>query len=760
MSGAWRLPGYAEVETLGEGGFGRVVLAKHEPSGQFVAIKYLRPDLLARPEIAESFRHEAYLLHSVHSPHVARLHDYVATPEGAALVMEAVPGVSLRTLLAAENALAPEAALAILKGSLLGLAAAHAANVVHRDYKPANVLVSPQRESKLIDFGLAILDGQVGLAAGSPAYMAPEQWAGRPGTPSTDVYAATCVFFQCVTGRRPFEAETTEQYKTLHAYAPVPAADVPEPLRPLIVRGMAKDPTARPATADAFVTELEATARVAYGDDWEERGWQRLAAAVGALVALTPLALIAAAGTATAPVAAGTAGTAAGGGFVSITIAKVVGAVLAVTALVVGGVVIYNQVNEDAPPPQQQAALSVEIETLTQQQSDPPFAVDAQYARVTGHSDPAIQERLNAALRAPVDEYLREARETAEGNRADLSDAGEVARATIKATVTLQTPDVISVRYDNSFGSNGVIWHTSWNHSTSTNVSPQSGAVLRPHDLFRPETLTAQGMRRLTDVVLSHDENELCTETIDGRPVSLDKSAQEPGAEHVPATDFALTPSGIDFVVRYDRLGCPTAAGRTVVGVPYRELEWLLTPDWLRKINPAPTNPWPTQSAPSSTPASSTSAPSSPAPSSPPADGDYTTYTDQRFGFTCPVPPGYTETRNGNVTVFTDADGTAALTLRGTNNTDGAAADELLAAAVADLERTGAEVTHESSDGQSYTISGYLADRRIFYERTFVGSGSTAGLRWVYPQSQKAAFDAPVTRTAEEFQPGDLTKPH
>lgn len=216
MNDTWCVPGYAEVDVLGTGGFGRVVLAKHEASGQMAAIKYLHADFLADAAILDGFRREAWMLSGVRSPHVVRLFDFVETPQGAALVMEAVPGVSLRALLAAENVLAPEAALTILKGSLLGLADAHAVGVVHRDYKPANVLVSREGASKLVDFGLATLDGHNGLTAGSPSYMAPEQWAGQPGLPATDVYAATCVFYQCITGHRPFEADTSEQLRALH----------------------------------------------------------------------------------------------------------------------------------------------------------------------------------------------------------------------------------------------------------------------------------------------------------------------------------------------------------------------------------------------------------------------------------------------------------------------------------------------------------------------------------------------------------------
>ncbi|GAB3431104.1 protein kinase domain-containing protein [Actinophytocola sediminis] len=340
MGGHWTLPGYAEVTQLGVGGFGRVVLAKHEISGVLVAIKYLKAEFLTQPDIVAGFQREAWLLSGVRSPYVVGIRDFVITQDGAALVMEAVPGVSLQALLKAEPVLAPESALALLKGSLLGLAAAHSVGVVHRDYKPGNVLVSQERVSKLVDFGLATLDGYAGLAAGSPAYMAPEQWAGQPGTPATDVYAATCVFYECVTGRRPFDT-TAEHVKAMHESAPVPLDNVPEPLRDLVARGMAKDTRARPASAGAFVAELEQRAVAAYGKKWEERGWQRLVASVATLVAMSPLALL----TTTTSVGASTLQAAGWWTAAKLKIA----AAAAGTAVVAGvGIVIYQGGDEDA----------------------------------------------------------------------------------------------------------------------------------------------------------------------------------------------------------------------------------------------------------------------------------------------------------------------------------------------------------------------------------------------------------------------------
>lgn len=152
----WGVPGYAESLELGSGASGRVVLAVHEETGVPVAVKYLSESLRTRPGFVREFRAEARLLGGLDSPYVTGLYEYVESPDGAAIVMELVDGVSLRTLLTRESPLDPEAALVILKGSLLGLADAHRVGVVHRDYKPANVLVVPDGSSKLVDFGIAV----------------------------------------------------------------------------------------------------------------------------------------------------------------------------------------------------------------------------------------------------------------------------------------------------------------------------------------------------------------------------------------------------------------------------------------------------------------------------------------------------------------------------------------------------------------------------------------------------------------------------
>ncbi|WP_062435189.1 serine/threonine-protein kinase [Herbidospora daliensis] len=291
QTGAWRVPGYTELRELGTGAAGQVVLARHDADGTLVAIKYLSQELRADLNFIARFRHEARLLALMdRNPHAARFYEYVEQPHGAAIVMELVDGVSLRAMIRSEGPTGPEAALAVLKGSLIGLAIAHDMGVVHRDFKPENVMVDGDGHSKLVDFGIAARAGEGMPASGTPSYMAPEQWAGAPAGPTTDVYAATVVFFECLTGQRPFQAGNLAALAHQHQAAPVPLDQIQPQLRGLIERGMSKHPQERPASAHAFLQELESVALETYGPQWEERGRRRLAALAGLLAAFFPLA--------------------------------------------------------------------------------------------------------------------------------------------------------------------------------------------------------------------------------------------------------------------------------------------------------------------------------------------------------------------------------------------------------------------------------------------------------------------------------------
>ncbi|MBO2460465.1 serine/threonine-protein kinase [Actinomadura violacea] len=424
--GGWRVDGYTEVRELGAGAQGRVVLARHEPSGTPVAIKYLNAS--ASEADRERLRHEARMLGQAGSPHVARLFQLVEGPDGAAIIMEAVDGVSLKELLGRRGALGPEASLSVLKGSLLGLAAAHALGVVHRDYKPANVVVPADGRSRLVDFGIAAPAGQEAGGAGTPFYMAPEQWDRHTATPATDVYAATCVFVECVSGHRPFAGGRAE-LRLAHTTGPVPVGNVPEPLRALVARGMAKDPADRPPSAAAFVDELERTALAAYGPDWESRGVRALAASAVALAALFPLAawLVpgaasaasaagSAAGSAAAQGAAQAAGQAVGHGAAGHVAGKIAGTsaikaffgsaggiatAAAGTAVVVGaGAVAVQQFTKDDPAPRPRPTITRPVAAVASVRGCPTTGIDG------GKTTPppgAAQVRLPEQVKLPKD---------------------------------------------------------------------------------------------------------------------------------------------------------------------------------------------------------------------------------------------------------------------------------------------------------------------------------------------------------------------
>ena len=264
---SWQLAGFTEERELGSGGSGRVVLARHEPTGNEVAVKYLAEWLAADPAHLAGFRTEAQLMAGLVDPHLVTLYEYVETTAGAAIVMDLLEGVALRKMLEDGGPLSPEAALTLMKGSLLGLAALHAQGVVHRDYKPENVMVDATGNTKLVDYGIAAPVGEIAGVSGTPLYMAPEQWRGEPSNAATDVYAATATFVECLTGHPTFTGSTVGALLVQHLNTPPQLDEVPEGIRPIAVAGLAKDPAERLGNATALLERLDVLAPAAYGPD-------------------------------------------------------------------------------------------------------------------------------------------------------------------------------------------------------------------------------------------------------------------------------------------------------------------------------------------------------------------------------------------------------------------------------------------------------------------------------------------------------------
>jgi serine/threonine-protein kinase len=251
-------PGYLVEERyrldkrIAAGGVGQVWRATDLLLGRPVAVKVLRPEYADHPDTLDRFRREARNAGLLTHPHVAQVFDY--GPGGAGcppyLVMEFVDGPSLADILAG-GPVAPDVALDLVAQAADGLAAAHGAGLVHRDVKPGNILIGPQGQVKVTDFGIAHAAGQApvtgpGLVMGTAQYMAPERIAGGAGTPASDVYALGIVLHECLTGVPPFEG-TSADVMAAHLYLPPPPlpARVPAEVDALVGRLTNKDPARR-----------------------------------------------------------------------------------------------------------------------------------------------------------------------------------------------------------------------------------------------------------------------------------------------------------------------------------------------------------------------------------------------------------------------------------------------------------------------------------------------------------------------------------
>jgi tRNA A-37 threonylcarbamoyl transferase component Bud32 len=249
---------YVLHQALGRGAMGQVFAGSIRPTGEPVAIKVLRPELISDPEVVTRFVQERTILMSIADPHVVRVIDLVVEGDTLAIVMELVQGPDLRRQLQARCTVPPAEALHLTGQLLRGTATVHAAGIVHRDIKPENVLVdtsSGRPWLKLTDFGVARLSYGGSLTKlsgliGTPEYMAPELAEHSRATPAADIYSAGIVLYEMLCGRTPFAGGHPVAVLRRHTdQAPPAIPGVPAELWDRIAWMLAKDPGSRPSSA-------------------------------------------------------------------------------------------------------------------------------------------------------------------------------------------------------------------------------------------------------------------------------------------------------------------------------------------------------------------------------------------------------------------------------------------------------------------------------------------------------------------------------
>jgi serine/threonine-protein kinase len=264
---------------IGVGGMGEVYRAYDTTKDRTVAVKVLRAEMAVDPGFQERFRRESRMAARLQEPHVIPVHDFGDIDGVLYIDMRLVEGASLKDELRANGPLDPGRAASIIAQVAAALDAAHTDGLVHRDIKPENVLLTPDDFAYLVDFGIAHGGGDpsmttTGLVIGSCAYMSAERFSGEQVGPPADVYSLTCLLYECLTGRPPFETGDLRQLMVAHMFSPAPRPSIMRrginrAFDDVIAKGMAKKPSerfsstgelAKAATAAALGAQAPSTA--------------------------------------------------------------------------------------------------------------------------------------------------------------------------------------------------------------------------------------------------------------------------------------------------------------------------------------------------------------------------------------------------------------------------------------------------------------------------------------------------------------------
>ena len=265
---------YQVAEALGRGGMAEVYKAYQESLDRYVAIKVMHSFLADEEGFLARFQREARAMASLNHRNIVGVYDFDVQEGMYYIVMEFVSGGTLKDrlsdLVKSGDQMPLEESVRIAMEVGDALAYAHGRGMVHRDVKPGNIMLDEQRHAVLTDFGIAkILSGPTvtatGAMIGTPAYMSPEQGLGQPGDERSDLYALGVLFYQMVTGRLPYDADTPLAVILKHVNDPIPQpaelnTDIPPEIHAVIIKAMAKNPAERYQTAVALITDLQSAA--------------------------------------------------------------------------------------------------------------------------------------------------------------------------------------------------------------------------------------------------------------------------------------------------------------------------------------------------------------------------------------------------------------------------------------------------------------------------------------------------------------------
>jgi serine/threonine-protein kinase len=258
------------LSTLGAGGMGVVYKVRDRELDDLVALKMLKRDVWGDRELLDRLKSELKLARKITHPNVLRTFDFGDVDGIPFITMEYVRGITLRYLLQQTGSLPYSAGLRLARQLCRGLAAAHEVGVLHRDIKPENLIVQPNGNAKLMDFGIArpttrMAAGQTqpGTVIGTPQYLSPELLQGAEADERADLYATGVVLYEIFTAQTPFSGANPMQVivATLNEAPPPPSRhwkDMPPQLEQIIMRCLEKDPKKRYRTAAALLADLEA----------------------------------------------------------------------------------------------------------------------------------------------------------------------------------------------------------------------------------------------------------------------------------------------------------------------------------------------------------------------------------------------------------------------------------------------------------------------------------------------------------------------